>query len=548
MIAPGPGLWSPTPYPVRVTQTVDSPAAGPTTAPPRLPGVRSLLARAANSDRFWGWAGPLLVTVIGGFQRFWHLDRPHKLIFDEVYYVKEAASYLKVGYELTVKPSPSNSPDLFTLGHTDVFGTDADRVVHPPVGKWMIAAGEWLFGPQSSWGWRFSAAVVGTLALLMIGRIARRMFGSSLLGSTASLLLAVDGQEFVHSRTGILDIFVMFWALAGFGCLLIDRDQARARLATGLALPGVDLRHGPRLGIRWWRIAGIVCLGLDTGVKWSGIYFTATFMIMSVLWDFSSRRAAGVQRWIRACILRDVLPAFLTTAVLYPAVYLSTWAGWFAGSRGWDRQWGAQHPAEAGWAWMPNALRGLWHYHVDMWHFHLGLDSPHPYQANPWAWPVLGRPTLFFYDTYTNGHGGCHVAQCQQAITALGNPVIWWGATIGVFVLLFRWALARDWRAGAALSGVVGGYLPWFLYQHRTIFQFYAVAFVPWVVLIVTYCLGLVLGPPGVLDRRRRTGVLVVGSYVLIAVLLFWFFYPVLAARTVPHSGIDLREWIPSWF
>ena len=49
----------------------------------------------------------------------------------------------------------------------------------------------------------------------MIGRIARRLFGSTLLGTTAALLLAVDGQHFVHSRTGMLDIFVMFWALAG---------------------------------------------------------------------------------------------------------------------------------------------------------------------------------------------------------------------------------------------------------------------------------------------------------------------------------------------
>ena len=83
--------------------------------------------------------------------------------------------------------------------------------MHPPVGKWMIAAGEWLFGPTSSFGWRFSAALVGTLAIVMIGRIGRRLFGSTLLGTTAALLLAIDGQALVHSRTGILDGFVMFW-------------------------------------------------------------------------------------------------------------------------------------------------------------------------------------------------------------------------------------------------------------------------------------------------------------------------------------------------
>ena len=41
------------------------------------------------------------------------------------------------------------------------------------------------------------------------------------------------------------------------------------------------------------------------------------------------------------------------------------------------------------------------------------------------------------------------------------------------------WALRRDWRAGAILAGLAAGYLPWFDYQNRTIYTFYAVAFVP---------------------------------------------------------------------
>ena len=40
--------------------------------------------------------------------------------------------------------------------------------------------------------------------------------------------------------------------------------------------------------------------------------------------------------------------------------------------------------------------------------------------------------------------------------------------------VLFRWALGRDWRAGAILAGYAGGYLPWFLVGDRTIYQFYA--------------------------------------------------------------------------
>jgi dolichyl-phosphate-mannose--protein O-mannosyl transferase len=546
-------------YAVRVSQTVADAAIDPSRTRPRANPRDPLWMRLVGltgSDRFWGWAGPLFVMIIGGYQRFRHLGRPHRLIFDETYYVKEGVSYLLYGYERGLKESILADADkrneaadkLFTQGNIHIFSDAPDRVVHPMVGKWMIAAGEWLFGPTSAFGWRFASAVVGTLAILMIGRIGRRLLGSTLLGTTAAVLLAVDGEEFVHSRTGILDIFVMFWALAAFGCLLIDRDQARERLLRLVGELPERPRFGPWLGVRPWRIAGIVCLAMCTGVKWSGLYFSVAFLLMSVLWDVAARRAAGVRLWLPGAALTDAVQAGVTSIVLLPGVYLATWVTWFTSTDAWNRQWGAEHPAQAGWEWVPNALRSLWHYHAETWEFHHALTSPHDWQAPPWAWMVLGRPTLFLFDTHTDGHAGCHAETCRQMVTALGNPVIWWAATIGLGVALFRWALARDWRAGAVLAGLVGGYLPWFQYQYRTIFEFYAVAFAPWVVLIVVYCLGLVLGPPGASERRRRRGALAAGSYVLAAVLAFWFFFPIFSGRTVPQSSIDLRDWFPSWY
>jgi len=508
-----------------------------------------------NGERLWAWIGPLAATVVAGVLRFVRLGTPHKIIFDETYSAKQGASYLGHGVEMSLSASLSADPKLrndvadrlFTAGNLDLFGTDPDRAVHPMVGKWMIAFGEWLFGPGSSVGWRFSAAACGTLSVLLLGRIAYRLFGSALLATTAALLLAVDGAHFVQSRTSLLDIFVMFWALVAFGCLLLDRDQARARLDRLRATrpPGA---LGPWPGVRWWRVAAVVALGLCTGVKWSGLYVAAAFLTLSVVWDVGARRAAGIRRPVLGGLLKDGVPAAVTTLVLLPAVYLATWASWFASTDGWNRTWAAANPAGPGAGWVPDALRSLWHYHVESWQFHVGLTSPHPWQASPWAWLVQGRPTLFFFDTHHDGHAGCHAATCQQMITDLGNPVVWWAGTLAVGVLVFRWVLARDWRAGAVLVGLIGGYLPWFAYQQRTIFEFYAVEFVPWVVLAVTYVIGLVLGPRDAPARRRRIGGTVAGGYVLLAVLAFAYFYPILAGRTIPQSGIDARDWLPSWY
>ena len=77
-------------------------------------------------------------------------------------------------------------------------------------------------------------ALLGTLSVLMLCRIGRRLFRSTFLGCLAGALMAVDGLHFVMSRTALLDQVLMFFVLAAFGCLLIDRDRARARLAAAL--------------------------------------------------------------------------------------------------------------------------------------------------------------------------------------------------------------------------------------------------------------------------------------------------------------------------
>ncbi len=540
-----------------VTSTVaERPGAPPPETRPRqaraqtLERLRDRLLGVRPSDRLWGWLGPLVIAAVGGFLRFWQLGRPHQLVFDETYYVKEGYTIWKYGVERANLPRLKNPDALFTSGTPSVFTTYGDSVVHPPVGKWMIGFGEWLFGVNSSFGWRFSSAVVGTLSILMIARIGRRLFGSTLLGCVAALLLAVDGEHFVHSRTGLLDVFVMFWALAGFGFIVIDRDRSRAKLAAKVAAAAVGTTRptglGPGLGLRPYRLLAGICLGLCCATKWSGVYFLAVFAVMSLLWDAGARRAVGVESWGRAAVLRDGVTGFLSTVPVAFAVYLGSWAGWFHSTNGYDRQWGAQHHSKD-FGWVPDSLRSLWHYHQWMYEFNTKLSSFHQYRANPWSWIIQGRPTSFFYENKVKGQEGCQVARCAKAITSLGTPTIWWAGTLSILVLLFMWALRRDWRAGAVLAGLLGGYVPWFQFQHRTIFTFYSVAFVPWVVLAVTYVIGLALGPPLTSRARRLWGGSAVGVYLVATVWLFFFYWPIYTAQVIPYVDWAKRMWFPSW-
>ncbi len=496
------------------------------------------------SDQLWGWIGPLLVTAVAGAMRFWHLDRPHQLVFDETYYVKQAYTLWQNGYE---NQWPKESDARFTLGESDIFLEAGDRAVHPPVGKWMIAAGEWLFGIDSSWGWRFSAALVGTLMVLVLARTARRLLGSTLLGCTAGLLLAVDGHHLVHSRTSLLDIFVAFWVLCAFACLVVDRDRTRARLAAAVASARAGGRltsTGPWLGSRPWRLAAAVCLGLACGVKWSALFYVAVFCLMTVLWDMSARRAAGLDSWWWGAVVKDGIPAAISMLPIIVFVYLSSWAGWFFSDDGYLRHWASENPSGS---LVPDSIRSLWHYHGDMLSFHEGLSSDHPYQSGPWSWLVLGRPTSFFYEDPKSGELGCAVETCSRAITSLGNPLIWWGATLALAVVLVLWVARRDWRAGAILAGLAAGLLPWFMYPDRTIYAFYSVLFEPFVVLGLAYGLGLVLGSSDARPMRRMAGAGVAGGFVVACVAVSAFFWPIWTGVVIPYSQWQLRMWLPSW-
>jgi dolichyl-phosphate-mannose-protein mannosyltransferase len=518
------------------------------------------------ADRLWGWAGPLLVTAFAAYLRLDRLSIPRSIVFDETYYVKDAFGILHYGVEHNL--AGGNTDAMVAHGQTHIFSGGGEFVVHPPVGKVLIAAGEAMFG-LTPFGWRFAAAVVGSLSVLLLARIARRMTRSTLLGCVAGLLLALDGLEFVMSRTALLDIFLMFWLLAAFGCLVVDRDRARARLtrvtestrpppgpadgiaagpaagAAGAAAENAAARGaGPWLGIRWWRVLGGVCLGLACASKWDAIWYVLGFIGLCLAWDIGARRAAGFQRPAYGALVRDGGWTLLSLVVVPALVYVASWSGWFASSIGWDRNYAAQHGVHTP---VISALYSLFEYHREMLNFHINLHVHHPYQSQPWTWLVMSRPVAFYYTSPPAGHGGCQVAHCSQAILAIGTPAIWWASIAAVTALTVWWLVHRDWRAGAILLAIAAGWLPWFAFPDRTKFFFYAVSFEPYLILAITLCLGLIMGPASASPLRRGAGAAVAGGYLIIVVLNFFYLYPILAAKVIPYSAWHARMWFSSW-
>ena len=516
-------------------------APGP---PPPGPGpvpditVRRL-APPLPQDGWRSWAATAVVVAVAAVLRLVRLDQPRGQIFDEIYYAVDAHHLLQHGVEWD-----------------DNAGTGS-FVVHPPLGKWLIAAGEKVFG-YNELGWRIPAALAGIVAVLILTRLARRLFRSTVLGCAAGLLMALDGLQLVLSRVALLDIFLLLFVLAAFACLVLDRDQRRRRWLHALR-QGLDPRRPgpagrPPFAVPWWRMAGAVMTGCAMAVKWSALWYIIVFVLLIYLWEAGARRSAGVARPWHAAIAGETGWVMLFGLILV-AVYLAAWTGWFAGDSGWDRHWlagqGHTEPPVLG------ALMNLWHYHQEALHFHDTLSTPHRYQSWPWQWLLLGRPVLLQWSCPTP----CTPASPVSTVLMLGTPVLWWSFLPALAGLAWFGVSRQDWRAPAIGLGVLAGIVPWFPFEldDRTMFYFYVAPAEPFLVLAVVYVLGALIRAP---DRatgaaqpqlepseRRLFGSLLAGGYVLAVAATFAYFYPIYTGRTITYAHWLARMWLGSrWY
>jgi dolichyl-phosphate-mannose--protein O-mannosyl transferase len=392
--------------------------------------------------------------------RLWRLSLPTGYIFDEVYYAKNANSLLSSAVEL------------------DAQG-QAEFVVHPPFGKWLIAIGIRFFGNEE-FGWRFTSAIFGTLSILLFYLIVKKLFNSEFLSITAALLMAFDGLNLVMSRVALLDIFLMFFILLSIYFLITNN----------LWLSGS-------------------AIGLAISIKWSAAFLIPLVILFVVIYN--------------KVTFRNLYKVVSQFTLLPISIYFASWSGWIFSSQGWARQ------SES------NVFASLWNYHLQILDFHQGLDDKHAYQANPWSWLVLGRPTSFYYESPSD----CGAEKCAQEILAIGTPLLWWISIFAV-AITFGFLVTKLERAAAIiLLGFVGTYLPWFFIQSRTTFYFYSISILPFLILALIYCFNQLLN---IANYKKY-----IISFVILVAINFIYFLPIYLGISIPYSQWLSRMWFESW-
>jgi dolichyl-phosphate-mannose-protein mannosyltransferase len=526
--------------------------------------TRELLAyeQRSTTDRLWDAlattplrqaavraVGPVAVTLLAAGTRLWNLGSPRALVFDETFYVKDAYTLSKLGYEGSW---PANPDPGFAAGNVNTFNSTASFVVHPPLGKWIIALGEQWLGITNPASWRIMTAIAGILAVVLVMMIARYLFKSTLVATIAGFLMAIDGNAIVMSRVGLLDNFVMFFALLGFGAILLDRRWSANRLSLWIERrnrTGRSIEWGPAIWWRPWLILAGLAFGLDAAVKWNGIYFLAGLAVYTVAVDLFARRDAGISFWATGTLLKQAPTTFLLMVPIAVAGYLASWTGWFVTKGGYDRTF-ADQPGNA-WtgpfAWVPRVWQSFYQFEYQVYQYNINEHSPHPYAANPLTWLLMIRPTSMYFTSANLGQHGCTVSFCGSSITGIANPLIWYAGVAAAVYLLYRLIRFREWRVGLILAGLGAGYLPWLLYTDRTVFQFYTIAFEPYLILAIAFVVSQLVGVRGRGEYRRAVGMRWIAVFLVAAFAISIFYWPLWTGQQIDFKLMQLHYWIPTW-
>jgi dolichyl-phosphate-mannose-protein mannosyltransferase len=199
------------------------------------------------------------------------IARPSTLVFDEEKYVDPAKALLAGIHD----PSPDG----------------------PPLGKLILAGGIAIIG-DDPFGWRLPSSVFGAITLVGIFLLANLLLEDRALAFTAAALTFFNNFLFIFSRTAMMDIFLMAFAVWGI-------------LAFTAALKMKSLGAKKR---RVLLAASALLLGLACACKWNGVDELCVAAVIGgflFLWSGKTRNPE---------------------IALYGANLREAGAGWFAGA------------------------------------------------------------------------------------------------------------------------------------------------------------------------------------------------------------------------
>lgn len=397
-----------------------------------------------------------------------------------------------------------------------VHGLTSYENTHPPLGKIIMSIGVRIFG-MNPFGWRIMGILFGIGMLPVFYALSRRIFKETWIAAAATTLFAFDFMHFTQTRIATIDVFVTFFIICMY--YFMYRYYKMSFYDTPLKKTFVILA-----------LCGFT-MGLGMASKWTGVYAGAGLAVLFFItlgkrfneYLYAKKDPTGTTNGISheyiienfkghtlktigfCCIVFVIVPAIIYTLSYIPFED-------YAGTK--------------------NLISKMLKNQELMLTYHQGVHQEHPYASRWWQWPIIYRPIWYF-----SGHVSDTIS---EGISAFGNPAVWWPGIAAFFYLLQRAIRKQDKKALFLIIGYLSQYLPW-VFVGRTTFIYHYFTSVPFVVLMVAYCLWLLV-------KEVKVPKPVIYVYVAIAVVLFLLFYPVLSGQPIEKEFVfRFLRWMESW-
>jgi dolichyl-phosphate-mannose-protein mannosyltransferase len=463
---------------------------------------------------------------------------------------------LSVGPGAMARSEPTTHPLPLTADEAEPQvrpGFGHRRGVPSPLWRpWRFAAGL-AFGAAVATKWNGIPALLGALFVMGAWEVTRRQRPGDMsllaLAGRASLglILLVDGFAFGGALTGS-------WSTVPGITVLLLLVIPGLWLYGQLAKPTVSRGLGGVLTAAMLVLATFAegfAIGSAAGGTWPPVLALvgAPLLLMLVaLAARSLRRPERLPNTVAEAVRQEGFTLVVAMVLLPLVVYVGSYSGKI------DPNTYPQYHPGLGLNFSPSALADLWHMQGDIAHFHEHLyaydpnkpdHKAHPYQSRPWTWSYLGRPVAYYYET-------THTDSPQERrseILGVGNPAIFWVGYIVVPWLLWALWKRRSWVVAFILVALLSQYLFWFIPRvslEKVQFLFYATPIVPFLILGIVYVLRD-LSRIRIQGSTSRPFMPVVVGYVVVAVAVFWWLWPVLSAFPLSKAAWQARMWFPGW-
>lgn len=465
--------------------TITAGEEGIDSPPPALPMI--------HNQRLPLWISLIVIATVSFVTRVLKINYSDggTPVFDEKHYAPQA-------YQMLMNGGLEDNPG---------YGL----IVHPPMGKMMIALGELIFG-YTPLGWRIIAIASTVIIVTTLAAIIWRLTHSLTAVIVTGVIANTEGILLVTSRIGMLDIFLAMCVILGFFCIVMDITRDRT---------GVSWFH------RFWLLGSGLFFGLGMSVKMSGVFYPALAGIVMV---FTVMIVSKNVRTTMTATLAGLVYYFLVPVI----VFALSFTPWIAAENSVSRH------ADS------NFLSSFISYQFGVGEFHTSLltseGHTHPWESKPWHWLIGMRPMLYF----TNSVDG----DTTEKIWLATNPSVWLLLVPVTLWLSYRFIRNKSMPHGLILAGIVVGIVPWMIFYDRTMYLFYTATLAPFLVLGIVMVLNDIVM---FFKNRGRSEVTVskwlYGGYSLLVIVTFvlaspWFYG--FAVSDDIHDTLEFVEPVPS--